>query len=460
MNIPKVEKQTGGADREAELLKQDIINSPNGTILSGTVYYFSENGDDLNDGLSPRSPFKSYLHIADLSLKAGDSVLFERNSLFRTSDCIEVMNGVYYGAYGTGEKPKIYGSLRDYADPTIWNKSSCDNIWKTSLKTKETAGMINFNHDEYIGVWKPAKEELKIDGDFWHDNENGVLYLYLYEGNPGEIFDNIEIATTMMFMHAARPEWAENITIENLCMKYATFGPIDICLPLNVRVANCEMGWHGGRVFSKNGDMIVRYGNAVEFWYRASNVVVERCWIYQIFDAAITFQGQYNRHQARFDNIRFQNNLIEYCSMNLEYWAGTPEDEKTPYISDISFYNNIIRFGGYGWGGIQRPDKDGQGMLLGWNYLYDDMHNFVISENILDCANCHMIHLKLPKEQKGLTAKNNTYYQKNTSKFCKGVQVVRGVDIFPENQQDFERAISEFDSAPKTVKWISNQILK
>lgn len=456
MNIPKVAKQTGGADKEANVLRQKILNSVNGIYGGGTVYYFSESGDDLNDGLSPQTPLKSYLHIADLPLKAGDSVLFERGSLFRTSNRIEVANGVYYGAYGTGEKPRIYGSLRDYADPTIWNKSSCDYIWETPLKTNEIAGMINFNNDECIGVWKPAKDDLKIDGDFYHDNEKGIFYLYLQDGNPGEVFDNIEIATTMMFMYAARPEWAENITIENLCMKYATFGPVDICLPLNVRVSNCEIGWHGGRVFSRSNGVIVRYGNAIEFWYRASDVVVESCWIYQIFDAAITFQGQYNKQQARFNNIRFQNNLIEYCSMNLEYWAGTPEDEKTPYISNISFNNNIIRFGGYGWGGIQRPDKDGQGMLLGWNYSYDDMHDFVMSENILDCADCHMIYLKLPKEQDGLMATNNTYYQKKTSGLHNCVQVVRGVDILAENQQDFEKAILEFDSNPKKVKWLSD----
>ena len=455
MSVPKVLRQKGGAEKEADALREKILNSANALYGNGTVYYFSENGDDSNDGLTPNTPFKSYLHIAALPLKAGDSVLFERDSIFRTCDCIEVADGVYYGAYGKGDKPRIYGSLRDYADSSIWEKTADKNIWKTPLNTKETAGSVNFNNDERIGVWKLSRDELNNDGDFYHDNEKGIFYLYLTDGNPGEVFYNIEIATTMMFMHAARPQWAENIVIENLCMKYATFGPIDICLPRNVRVSNCEMGWHGGRVFSKRGDMVIRYGNAVEFWYRASDVVVENCWIYQIFDAAITFQGQYNKQQPRFTNIRFQNNLIEYCSMNLEYWAGTPEDEQTPYISDISFNNNIIRFGGYGWGGIQRYDKSGQGMLLGWQYSYDDMHNFDISENILDCADCYMIHLKLPKEQKGLTAHDNTYYQKRASGLHDCVQVVRGIDIVAENKEDLEKAILEFDSKPKRVEWLS-----
>lgn len=455
MFIPKIKEQSGGADKEAQELRQKILYSANNLYGDGTIYYFSENGDDTNDGLTPETPFKSYEHILNLKLEIGDSVLFERGSLFRTSKCIEVANGVYYGAYGEGDKPKIYGSLRDYAKPILWEKCQDENIWRTTLKTDEPASMINFNNDKYIGEWKSSRDELKQDGDFYHNKEEGIFYLYFNGGNPGLEFDNIEIATTAMFMHAARPEWAENIKIENLCMKYATFGPIDICLPRNVHILNCEMGWHGGRVFSKQDGKVIRYGNAVEFWYRASDVVVENCWIYQIFDAAITFQGQYNKQQARFTNICFQDNLIEYCCMNLEYWAGTPEDEKTPYISNISFNNNIIRFGGYGWGGMQRCDKAGQGMLLGWQYMYDDMHQFIITENVLDCSDCYMIHLKLPKEQEGLIVHNNTYYQKEASGLHDCIEVVYGVDIIAKNQQDLEKAILEFDSNPKKVKWLS-----
>lgn len=457
MSIQRIIPQIGGAEAEASVLRERILNSPNCEIGSGTVYYVSCTGDDSNDGLSPETAINSYMHISKLPLKAGDKVLFERGSVFRTSNRIELVNGVYYGAYGDGEKPKIYGSLRNYADPLIWCKADVENVWRTEINGEETAGMINFNNDELVGVWQVCKEDLSSEGDFYHDKDKGAFYLYLREGNPGEVFNNIEVATTMMFMHAMRRDPAENIKIENLCFKYATFGAIDIGLAKNVHVTNCEFGWHGGRVYQKQADGIVRYGNAIEFWHKGNDITVDNCWIYQVFDAAMTFQGQYNREQAYFTNVKFENNLIEYCSMNIEYWLGTPQDEKTPYIADISVKGNIIRFGGYGWGGVQRynRNKEGQAMLLGWNYSYDDMHNFVITENILDCSDCYMIYLKLPKEQEGLVVYGNKYFQKKPTGLNEYIQTVKGIDIIAENQQDFEEAISAFDSKPTLVKWLA-----
>lgn len=454
MSIQKVELQVGGAETQADSLKKKILNAVNCEIGNETVYYFSQNGNDNNDGLSPNTAKKSFLKVLELPLKDGDRVLFERGSIFRTEEKIELVNGVYYGAYGVGEKPKVYGSLKDYADSSLWCKTELENVWCTEIKTSEVAGMINFNNDESFGTWQEQIDDLKSDGDFYHDNEKGLFYLYLRNDNPGEFFHNIEIATTKMFMRAMRPDPAKNIKIENLCFKYATFGPIDICLAENVHITNCELGWHGGRVYRKKGNEVVRYGNAIEFWYRGNEITVDNCWIYQIFDAAITFQGFYD-NQPYFTNVRFQNNLIEYCSMNIEYWAGRGTDEFPPHISDISFKGNIIRFGGYGWGGIQRCNKNGQGMILGWNYSYNDMNNFVITENILDCADCYMIHTRLPSMQAGLTAYGNTYFQKKSSGRHEFVQIVKGSDIIAQNQEDFEKAIYEFDCKPKLVKWLS-----
>lgn len=48
-------------------------------------------------------------------LKSGDAVFFERGGLWRGYlDCAE---GVTYSAYGQGEKPRIYGSPENGADP-------------------------------------------------------------------------------------------------------------------------------------------------------------------------------------------------------------------------------------------------------------------------------------------------------------------------------------------------------
>ena len=444
--LQKIRMQTGGAKAQAEALKQKILNARDIEAFSGKVYYVSQNGDDKNDGLSPERAIKTHARVGKLSLKEGDAVLFERGSVFRATDEISLQSGVTYAAYGVGEKPRIYGSWRDYADQSIWQEEN-KNIWTVKIGAAEPASLINFNNDEYVGEWKYTLEEIKTDGDFYYNKENGVFYLYFSKGNPGKYFNNIEIATTKQPMRISQKK---DIRIDNLCFKYCTFGAFLIDIVQNIKITNCEMGWHGGRLFSIRDGRFIRYGNAIEFWYRCDDIKVENCWVYQVFDAAMTFQGC-NEEYSIFTNIHFDNNLIEYCSMNIEYWARSKEGFPPPHIANITYKGNIIRFAGYGWGGIQRDDKEDQAALLGWFYKYEDLSNFVISDNILDCADCHMVYM-IPHD--GLKICGNSYYQKATTATHVYTQFSKhgGKDTYC--QADLEAEVKAVDPEPKHIKWL------
>jgi len=448
--VDKVIKQIGGADTVAEQLKQKILSAKDPERVSKNTYYVSERGDDRNDGLSPERPIKSYDKIAKLPLEEGDSVLLERGSLFRATEMLWVKSGVYYGAYGEGEKPLVYGSLRDYADPSIWERTKEDpNIWSTTL-SHTAAALIAFNNDEYIGVWKYTKPELERDGDFYHDTEKGVLYLYFEGGNPGEFFENIEISSTDV---SIRGSYIENVTIENIYFKYNTVGAFLFGEIKGITVRNCVMGWGGGKIFEIRDKGPLRYGNAAEFWYQCEDITVENCWVYQQFDAAITFQGE-GADTPIFKNIKFDNNLIEYCSMNIEYWAGKNPDGTPAVIDNISYKGNMVRFAGYGWGGIYRWDKEDQASLLGWNRSYENVNNFVVTDNIIDCADCYMIYMKSPEEQEGLSVYGNTYFQKEVTKTHDCVETIYGYDICASNEEELKEAIAIFDKFPRLVKWL------
>jgi len=449
--VSKVIEQLGGAETQAEALKKRIVFAEDTIEKRKNTYYVSDRGDDSSDGCSPERPIKSYMHVADLPLEAGDSVLFERGSVFRASEKLWVKSNVYFGAYGEGEKPHIYGSLRDYADPSIWKQTENEAIWCTEI-SHTGAGVITFNYDEYVGVWRYTKPELKNDGDFYHDIEKGVFYLYFEGGNPGEYFENIEISTTDI---AIRGSYIKDIYVENILFKYYTVGPFLFGEISDITVTDCVMGWCGGKIFDidKKNNMPVRYGNAFQAWYLSENIVVKNCWIYQQFDAAVTFQG-FGDSVPNFENIKFEDNLIEYCSMNFEFWSRNTNDETPPHIENILYKGNIIRFAGYGWGGIQRFKKGNQASLLGWNFHYDDIKNFVITDNILDCSDCYMIYMKSPKEQKGLSVYKNTYFQKAPSGLHECVEIVKGLDIRATNDKELKEAIATFDENPKLVKWL------
>ena len=96
-----------------------ILSSP----LSATNYYVdSQNGNDTNDGLAPTpgsgkvGPWKSLVKMNDYGNEEGylpgDSILFKTDSEWRDVTFKVTRSGnqdapIYYGAYGTGRKPRI-----------------------------------------------------------------------------------------------------------------------------------------------------------------------------------------------------------------------------------------------------------------------------------------------------------------------------------------------------------------
>jgi parallel beta-helix repeat protein len=103
---------------------------------SGTSYYLSQNGSDDNPGTEQRLPWRTLgkLQTAISVLKAGDSVLLERGSvffgeIFLQADGLPGKN-VYVGAYGEGPRPIVTGSiaLKDWTryEKNIWMATCLD----------------------------------------------------------------------------------------------------------------------------------------------------------------------------------------------------------------------------------------------------------------------------------------------------------------------------------------------
>mgnify|MGYP000417990934 CR=1 FL=1 len=446
--------EVSGAKIESKTLRNKILSATDPLLERKIKHYISENGNDNNDGLSPETALKSFSALKRCDLYPGHAVLFERGGTFRFDSSIVVNGGVYYGAYGNGPKPKLLGSVEDYADAEKWTNYEND-VWMLSLPLS-SAGMMNFNNDSYIGVRKKLYTELLKDGDYYHDIEGGKLYLKLSDGNPGEVFDNIEIATSDFLFQLYN---VNNVTIDNVCIKYVSRHGIKAADVSDITIKNCEIGWIGGIYI--NEDSYKRFGNAIELWYKAENVCVNNCWIYQAFDAAFTFQGDGPRITT-FKDIRCEGNLIEYCSMNFEYWVRHFDENRqrvaVGFMHSIRFCDNILRFAGYGWGGKQRYSKPDQAFLLCWDNVFreDMLRDFYIMDNVFDIADCNMVYAATPEMQSGLYVSHNRYYQTKPTGNNTRNQIIRILDIYATNQTEFEYAIKKFDSKPDDIRWIDN----
>lgn len=97
------------------------------TSLSKTYYVSSKRGNDSNDGLSCETAFASLFAINHSSLKPGDCVLLERDSVFygqylQITDSGTKEAPIVIGAYGDGEPPRIEACgqgiwYQDYGNP-------------------------------------------------------------------------------------------------------------------------------------------------------------------------------------------------------------------------------------------------------------------------------------------------------------------------------------------------------
>ncbi len=102
-----------------------------------TTYYVSSEGNDDNPGTSESMPWLSLSRVNSFYPQPGDNILFRRgDEWFGTINLIGSGRSdkqVVYGAYGTGAKPKIYGS----EIITGWTLYS-GNIYKATFKTPVT----------------------------------------------------------------------------------------------------------------------------------------------------------------------------------------------------------------------------------------------------------------------------------------------------------------------------------
>lgn len=371
---------SGELDDDADEMRAEILaHTEQSVTITGTTYYVSQNGKDTNNGKSPKTAWVSLDAVEKNSaqFKSGDAVLFERGGVFRGN--INLQSGVYYGAYGTGDRPCIYGSAKNYAT-SKWIEVG-QNVWRLSERFSSDVGVMVFNHGEAVGIQKDSRSDIKENFDFYCDrNNNNRIYLYLDE-DPNGLFVSVEIGinkTIFLF------DGKKDITVENLCFKYTGGHAVRGGGTENVTVRYCEIGYIGGSFLSSG----VRYGNGVELIGNSKNSLVENNWIYQIYDSGITHQGD----RCVVENFVAKGNLVEFCGMGaIEYWHT-----KGAVMKNVLYTENMLRFSGYGFGGLLRPDKNmcaaiqSNGKSTGTGY--NEAENFIIRNNIFEFGTYQLIN--------------------------------------------------------------------
>ena len=413
-------------DKKAEEKLKQIENMPD-TITAAEgckTYYISAEGDDANDGLSPQNPRKTFAALRPL-LREGDAVLFRRGDIFRGQQII--VSGVSYGAYGSGIKPRFYGSIDGTEGE--WKATSTKGVYEYSKVVKY--GNIIFDNGKAIG--RPVQNPSHITKKALNVYYNGAkLQVYCPDGNPKEVFKFIEIVEDYT-LFVGGGKGVTNVKMQNLCMMYTgvhflgTLGTTK-----NLEVEGCIMGYCGGRDLYL-GNKSTSLGNCIEFWSQAVDVDIHDSYFFQAFDAALTHQGPTKvtttgqTSKTDYTNIKYRDNLLEYNTYDFEAFSCRSVDEQktnpngTFTYNDVYITGNICRYTGWGWGSLDRPDKhvyatfkyEAQGEQdANGNYTNLHVKPLTIENNIFDRSRKRVLGITTPDFNKAnMILKNNQFFE-------------------------------------------------
>ncbi len=451
-------------DIKAQEMRNNVINSRNYIPKGERVIYVSNSGCDSNDGLSQEKPIKTIEKLNGM-IKDGDTVLFKRGDMFRGSVKVHEC-GLTFSAYGEGVKPIITGSLKNYADPALWEITEYENVYRCT-DILDNVGLIIFNPNYYYGSTDeiyadramPGKNDfmelsdLHDDLVFYNDRKTGELFLCSHKGNPGERFYDIEIAAKGC-VAAVFDGGAPGASFDNIWVLFAGCHGISSGTAKNRTVTNCIFGWIGGAAFGgeKKGDgswNTTRYGNAVQIYGGCENFRVENNWMYQIYDTAITHQyGGYSEGDCVQRNVLYRSNLTEGCFWHIEFYNGGRENTKRD-VKNVYMTDNLCRYGGWGCTG-----RHGGAPMFCGSTVCDDVENFVAERNIF----CHspgvLVQLADCPGYRKIQVRNNVYIDPEGAKFAR---IYGQLYYFDENaKQVLKELVNEEDP---TVVYMKKPIL-
>lgn len=443
----RLNPQKGGADKEAAALRDKITGAADTLKPAGKVWYISRKGNDANTGESAAQAWYSISgYNANRSeIRPGDTVLFERGGVYRGT--VRLVDGVSYGAYGSGPKPAIYGSPNNFASKDFWETTELKNVWKCSEPISSDVGNIIFDHGRAVGIRVfTGADKLSANLQYYYSQDDAAVYLYL-EKHPAEVFYDIEFGVSGNLMQSNQDP--HDITIDNLALKYGGTHAIRFEEGAkNIRITNCEIGWVGGCVhwYDAAGNP-TRLGNGVELWNECDNVLVENNWIYQMYDTGITNQGSMTANGYTQSDITYRGNLIEYCTMSVELWTGGQERDT---MKNVLIEENILRFAGYGWGMVRTNHKSTAHI---WSATGDRTYtaiNCVVRNNIFD-RSWKALLIQSGVAKPDIVYTGNSYYQKNDSETI--VIYWEGDDrLSGETQEKMEESVRKVDAQAKTIR--------
>ena len=314
--------------------------------VQATEIFVSSAGNDSHPG-TREQPYRTIQHAADAT-QPGDIVLirggvYRERVFIRTSG--EPDRPITFRRYGN-EDVQVWFS-KDVSAAADWTEVG-GNRWRTA----DGSFALSVNHD-VATIWhddrsnwrykKRRPEDLHLQWDFWHDLEHGRLEVYSAD-NPAHIAKHIEVPLDPPDLNQfVVTVAASHIDMDGISIKYANVHGIQVTGNY-VTFRNGRITHGGGGNINPNRKPPVRWGDGLDIWSSAHDVIFENNVVGEFPDGGLTNQGfrgiQYN--------IFFRNNTIYNCTNGIHCWFGE-KDTDDNQLHHIYYEGNTFRDIGCGW---------------------------------------------------------------------------------------------------------------
>jgi len=327
------------------------------SVTSYPNYYVSTSGNDINDGLSPTTPWRTLARAYDTTYAPGANIQLKRGDTWREQFTVPssgtLTNRITLSAYGTGAKPII--NAADVV--TGWGASyrQYAHIWgAVNPAVSETYQVCVIDDSIFTKVSTLAA--VKSAGKYWVNHRSGTDSIYVYSITDPDT-RIAEVSNRNYCIYASQKSY---LTITNIECRYGGRGGIWLQGPVSYPsqtlsysiIDSCIL--HGNRI------------RGIEIGFGYANATVSNCIatyngngiIAEVGADNTTISHNYTAHSIHYTvvpitdgsgiQIYQSSNLIaEYNECNADVWGiyidpkyyGTPQQDYW-----VGPYNLIARY--------------------------------------------------------------------------------------------------------------------
>ena len=174
-----------------------ILNNQTTPLIG--IYVDADNGDDTNGDGTISKPYKTLAKVTSLTIAPGTNIFLKRGCIWREQFVVADLDAtasepIIISAYGSGSKPKIYGSSD--GDRTNYWTSLGSNKWATpnSSFTKTVyLAFYNTNTTQTRLIQESTENALNANWEYFYDGTNDRVIVYNSIGSPETVANGIEI---------------------------------------------------------------------------------------------------------------------------------------------------------------------------------------------------------------------------------------------------------------------------